>query len=52
MSKNEMAKIVYELGFKIYKTLGPGLLENAYEACFYYGLLKMGLLGEKQKALP
>ncbi len=52
MSENEIAKIVFELGLKIHKTLGPGLLESAYEACLYYELLKAGLFVEKQKTLP
>ena len=52
MSENEIAKIVFELGLKIHKTLGPGLLESAYEACLYYELLKAGLFVEKQKSLP
>jgi len=33
-------------------TLGPGLLESAYEECLYYELRKSGLWVEKQKALP
>lgn len=49
MSENEIAKIVFELGLKIHKTLGPGLLESAYEACYYYELMNAGLLVEKQK---
>lgn len=52
MSENEIAKIVFELGLKIHKTLGPGLLESAYEACLYYELVKAGLFVEKQKSLP
>src|SRR5207253_6824533 len=32
--------------------LGPGLLESAYEECLYYELRKLGLITEKQKALP
>ena len=51
-AENEIAKIVFELGLKIHKTLGPGLLESAYEACLYYELLKAGLFVEKQKSLP
>ncbi|SEG20756.1 GxxExxY protein [Halpernia humi] len=52
MSENEIAKIVFELGLKIHKTLGPGLLENAYEECLFYEILKAGLLVERQKSLP
>lgn len=52
MTENELAKIVFEAGLKVHKTLGPGLLESAYEECLYYELAKQGLLVEKQKGLP
>ena len=52
MSENEIAKIVFELGLKIHKKLGPGLLESAYEECLFYELTKTGLYTEKQKVLP
>ena len=35
MTENELAKIVFDLGMKIHKVLGPGLLESAYEECLY-----------------
>jgi GxxExxY protein len=52
MTENELSKIVFDLGMKIHKILGPGLLESAYEECLYYEIKKSGLLVEKQKALP
>ena len=52
MSENELARIVFEAGLKIHQTLGPGLLESAYEECLYYELCKSNLVVEKQKALP
>jgi len=52
MTENELSKIVFDLGMKIHKVLGPGLLESAYEECLYYEIKKQGLLVEKQKALP
>jgi len=52
MTENELASVVYDAGLKIHKTLGPGLLESAYEECLYYELQKSGLMVEKQKALP
>ena len=52
MTENELATAVCNAGLKIHKTLGPGLLESAYEECLYYELQKSGLLIEKQKALP
>ncbi|MDP4227003.1 MAG: GxxExxY protein [Bacteroidota bacterium] len=52
MNENDLAKIVFDTGLKVHKVLGPGLLENAYEACLYYELSKLNLKTEKQKALP
>ncbi len=52
MTENDIAKIVFELGLKVHKALGPGLLESAYEECLYHELRNAGLLVEKQKELP
>ena len=37
--------------FAVYKELGPGLLENIYEAALVYELEKRGLKVEKQKQI-
>jgi GxxExxY protein len=52
MTENELAKIVFECGLKVHKTLGPGLLESAYEECLYFELVKQKLSVEKQASLP
>ena len=52
MTENELSRIVLNLGMKVHKALGAGLLESAYEECVYYEIKKYGLLVEKQKALP
>ncbi|PKF73008.1 GxxExxY protein [Chryseobacterium sp. PMSZPI] len=52
MSENDISKIVYEAGYLVHKTLGPGLLESAYEECMFYELNKNGLFVEKQKPMP
>jgi hypothetical protein len=52
MTENELSKIVFDLGIKVHKVLGPGLLESAYEEWLYYEINKYGLFVEKQKALP
>ena len=52
ISENEISKIVYESGYLVHKTLGPGLLESAYEECMFYELSQTGLLVEKQKPIP
>lgn len=51
-SENEISRIVYESGYLIHKSLGPGLLESAYEECMFYELKKEGLFVEKQKPMP
>ena len=37
---------------KVHKSLGPGLLESAYQECLYFELRKAGLFVEKEKPLP
>ena len=51
MDENELAKIVVDLGFKIYKKLGAGLFENVCEECLFHDIKKFGLKVEKQKSL-
>lgn len=52
MTENEISKIVFDCALKVHKSLGPGLLESAYEECLFYELKKSGLKVEKQKPLP
>ena len=52
MDENDLSKLVFDLGLKIHKILGPGLLESAYEECLYYEIVKQGIEVEKQKKLP
>lgn len=52
MHENEISKIIFDLGLKIHKNLGPGLLESAYEECLFYEISKVGLFVEKQKPMP
>lgn len=52
MSENDLSRIVFNAALKVHQTLGPGLLESAYEECLFYELKKSGLYIEKQKALP
>ena len=37
---------------ELHKTLGPGLLESAYEAAFAYDLRELGLQVQTQVAIP
>lgn len=52
MSENDLSRIVFNSALKVHQTLGPRLLESAYEECLFYELKKLGLQIEKQKALP
>ena len=52
MSENELSRIVFDCALKVHQTLGPGLLESAYEECLFFELKKLGLVIEKQKPLP
>lgn len=52
MTENEIAKLVFEAALKVQHTLGPGLLESAYQECLFYELMKLEVFVEKQKALP
>lgn len=51
----ELNKISYDVigcAYKVHSTLGPGLLESAYEACLVYELISLGYSVERQKELP
>ncbi|HTA83079.1 MAG TPA: GxxExxY protein [Bacteroidia bacterium] len=52
MTENEITEKIIGCAIKIHKTLGPGLLESAYEECLYYELTKTELFIERQKAIP
>lgn len=52
MTENEISYKIRGAIFEIYNTVGPGLLESAYEAALYYELKKDGLKVERQLQLP
>ncbi|MBQ0137221.1 MAG: GxxExxY protein [Bacteroidales bacterium] len=52
MTENEISKIVFESYQRVLKTLGPGLLEKAYQTILAYELKKHGLIVETEVALP
>jgi len=45
-------KQIVDIAFQIHKTLGPGLLEKVYEACFSYELCKRNISFVRQKEVP
>ena len=49
---NEITGMIISAAINVHRTLGPGLLESAYEACMVYELAQAGLKVEQQKPLP
>jgi GxxExxY protein len=49
---NRFTELIIGAGIQVHRELGPGLLESAYEACLEFELKAIGLLVERQKALP
>ncbi len=52
MNEDQLSKIIIGCAIEVHKTLGPGLLESAYQECLCYELRKKGLSIEKEKPLP
>lgn len=49
---NQITHAIIGAAMQVHSTLGPGLLESAYEACLAFELAARGLQVEQQKALP
>jgi GxxExxY protein len=52
MDIDSLTNVIIGTGILVHKTLGPGLLESAYEACLLYELRERGLHVDNQKLLP
>lgn len=52
MTENEISYKIRGAIFEIYNSIGPGLLESAYEAALYFELKKAGLKVERQIEIP
>jgi GxxExxY protein len=52
VNENELGEQILGYALKVHRALGPGLLENAYEACLAHDLGKAGLTYRRQVALP
>ncbi|MFA5239766.1 MAG: GxxExxY protein [Phycisphaerae bacterium] len=48
---NQITEAVIGAAVNVHRTLGPGLLESAYEACLVFELAERGLKVEQQKPL-
>lgn len=52
LHENEIAKEIVDAAFKIHHSIGPGLLESAYQAILVFELQKRGLYVEAEKPIP
>ncbi|WP_439488892.1 GxxExxY protein [Algoriphagus sp.] len=52
MTENEISYKIRGAIFKVYNTLGPGLLESTYETTLTHELIKEGLNVRRQVGLP
>ena len=48
MNENEISHKIIGASIELHKTLGPGLLENAYEKALAYDLKELGLIVDTQ----
>jgi len=52
MELNEITQKIIGCAIQVHKSLGPGLLESAYEECLSYELIKNGLTIKRQQPTP
>jgi len=52
MEFDDLSNKVIGCAIEVHRTLGPGLLESAYERCLSYELTRAGIRHEVQKELP
>ena len=52
MPRTDVTPQIIGAAIKVHRSLGPGLLESAYEACLAYELEQLGLRVQRQKAVP
>src|SRR5690348_2413196 len=52
MEINDLTRAVIGAAIEVHRTLGPGLLESAYEACLARELELRGIPHERQRPLP
>ncbi len=49
---NKITEAIIGAAIEVHRTLGPGLLESAYEAALAFELIERGFQVERQKELP
>jgi len=52
MNENEISNVILGVAIELHKSLGPGLLESAYENALVYDLMKKGRDVKQQVAMP
>lgn len=52
MTENEISVVVVDAIYKVYKSLGPGLLESVYHKVLAYELRKRGLRVDTELNIP
>jgi len=50
--ESKLTEKIIGAAIEVHRTLGPGLLESAYQECLLFELKSRGLNVEKEKALP
>jgi GxxExxY protein len=52
MEENKITEKIIGAAIEVHRTLGPGLLESAYQECLFYELRSLGLSVKKEVTLP
>jgi GxxExxY protein len=52
MEENKITEKIIGAAIEVHRTLGPGLLESAYQECLFYELRSLGLSVRKEVTLP
>lgn len=52
MTENELSTIIVDCAFKVYNTLGPGLLETVYKAAMAYELSQRDVAFAIERGIP
>jgi len=52
MTENQLSNIIIGKAIDVHKSLGPGLLESAYQECLYYELKEIGINVQKEVPQP
>lgn len=52
MDENQLSNLIIGCAIEVHKSLGPGLLESAYENCLAYELSQKGVTVSQQVPMP